>query len=334
MNERSDFGPVLRLWLEQDGPNTMPDRVVDVVADRIARQPQRRAWRLLGRPRTMNRTLTYAAALAAVVLVAIVGWRLLPGDGGIGSINPTPTPSPTVAAGSGSPAPAPTRGWWLGSGSLCGLPVACAGELAPGTHSSRSIRPSFTFAVPDGWVNVADWHDVDDYFALAPDTPANRAAAATGEEFVQSIVIGPHRPVVGANCVLPQADVGLRAAEIVTALSAREGLEASVPETVTISGLAGRQIDASLELGWTGACPDDPGVPAVGLLAGRRAQGDNRQRLIILDTPDCGETVEQGPICASGGNISIVIYTDRAADFDAFLSAAMPIVESLEFDLP
>jgi len=334
MNERSDVGPVLRTWFE-DGPSAMPDRVIDIVADRIGRQRQRRAWRLLWRPGPMNRTLTYAAALAVVALVAIVGWQLLPGDGGVGTVNPTPLPSPSVASSSGSPAPRPTRGWWLGSGTaLCGLPIGCAGELAPGTHSSRSIKPSFTFAIPGGWVNSADWHDLDDYFALAPDTPANRAAAAGDEAFAQFIVIAPHRAVVGADCESAHDEVGLTAAEIVTVLSTRDGLETNEPETVTISGLTGRQIDASLELGWTGTCPDDPGTSAVGVLGGTPARGDNRQRIVILDTPDCGETVEQGPICASGGNISIVIYADQAADFDSFLSAAMPIVESLDFDLP
>ena len=47
--ERSDFDGLLRIWFA-DGPATMPDRVVDVVADRIARQRQRRGWRFRGRP--------------------------------------------------------------------------------------------------------------------------------------------------------------------------------------------------------------------------------------------------------------------------------------------
>ncbi|MCI0346252.1 MAG: hypothetical protein L0221_12545, partial [Chloroflexi bacterium] len=67
MNERSDVGAVLRIWLE-DGPDAMPDRVVDVVANRISRQPQRRAWRLPWRDHAMNRTFAYLAALAAAIV--------------------------------------------------------------------------------------------------------------------------------------------------------------------------------------------------------------------------------------------------------------------------
>ena len=51
MNDHSDIERVLATWFD-DGPSTMPDRVVDVVADRIGRQSQRRAWRLDWRPST------------------------------------------------------------------------------------------------------------------------------------------------------------------------------------------------------------------------------------------------------------------------------------------
>ena len=50
MNERGDISPTLQHWLA-DGPTRMPDRVVNVVADRIAREPQRRGWRLRWRRR-------------------------------------------------------------------------------------------------------------------------------------------------------------------------------------------------------------------------------------------------------------------------------------------
>ena len=45
MNERSDISRVLQHWFD-DGPSTMPDRVVDVVADRIARQSRAMEARL------------------------------------------------------------------------------------------------------------------------------------------------------------------------------------------------------------------------------------------------------------------------------------------------
>ena len=47
--ERSDFDRALRTWFE-DGPTVMSDRVVDIIADRIARQPQRRRGASEGGP--------------------------------------------------------------------------------------------------------------------------------------------------------------------------------------------------------------------------------------------------------------------------------------------
>ena len=45
MNQRRDIERLLDHWFA-DGPTQAPDRVLDVVADRIERQPQRPAWRL------------------------------------------------------------------------------------------------------------------------------------------------------------------------------------------------------------------------------------------------------------------------------------------------
>ena len=78
MNQHSDIDRVLSRWFD-DGPVTMPDRVVGVVAGRIGRQPQRRGWRLFWRQRPMNGyTKLIAAAVAGLALV-LVGYATLPG---------------------------------------------------------------------------------------------------------------------------------------------------------------------------------------------------------------------------------------------------------------
>jgi len=53
MTDDRQLSRVIELWLE-DGPIQMPDRVFDGVAVRIARQPQRPAWRLQRRPYPVN----------------------------------------------------------------------------------------------------------------------------------------------------------------------------------------------------------------------------------------------------------------------------------------
>ena len=109
MNQRSDTDRLLRHWMS-DGSSTMPDRVLDVVADRISRQPQRRTWRLRGRP-IMNTYAKLGLAAAAVLIVAVVGYNLLPRQGGPGvPSTPVPTTVPTAAPTASSTAVRPRSG--------------------------------------------------------------------------------------------------------------------------------------------------------------------------------------------------------------------------------
>ena len=73
MNEHIDIDRLLTTWFD-DGPTVLPDRVAVVVADRIGRQPQRRAWRPDRRP-TVN--LFLKIALAAALGAAMLGGAVL-----------------------------------------------------------------------------------------------------------------------------------------------------------------------------------------------------------------------------------------------------------------
>ena len=84
MTQPRDIERLLDQWFA-DGSSVAPDRVIDIVADRIERQTQRPAWRLDWRHLTMNPLAKVGVAIAAVVLVAFVGYNLLPGGStGIG----------------------------------------------------------------------------------------------------------------------------------------------------------------------------------------------------------------------------------------------------------
>jgi hypothetical protein len=103
MTTNRDLERLLDAWLAE-GPNEVADRVIDDVADRIERQPQQPAWRLRWRT-PMSPTYKLGAAAAAVIIVAVLGYNLLPrqpstGGGPISSPSPTagPTSSP-VATG-------------------------------------------------------------------------------------------------------------------------------------------------------------------------------------------------------------------------------------------
>lgn len=85
----------VRSWLE-DGATRLPDRVLDAVLDQLPATPQRRSWWPARRFADMNTYVKLFAAAAAVLVVAVVGYQLLPRNGGVGgqpTIAPSPTPS-------------------------------------------------------------------------------------------------------------------------------------------------------------------------------------------------------------------------------------------------
>jgi hypothetical protein len=133
MNHRSDIDRVMKVWMD-DGPTAIPDRVVDVVAARIGVQRQRRAWPFPGRT-TVTAPMKLAAGLAAVLVAAVVGLQMLPGNGGTGG-EPTASPSATPAP---SPTAAPTP-----------KPVPTSRTI---TYPSFGSAPSLdiTFDLPAGW---------------------------------------------------------------------------------------------------------------------------------------------------------------------------------------
>lgn len=83
---------VVRSWLDE-GVTKLPDRVLDVVLDQVPATPQRRSGWSAWRSYRMNTYAKLAVAAAAVLVVAVVGYQLLPRSGGIGGPGPSPTPS-------------------------------------------------------------------------------------------------------------------------------------------------------------------------------------------------------------------------------------------------
>ena len=305
MKHRSDIDRVLKVWMD-DGPTAIPDRVVDVVAARIGVQRQRRTWPFPRRT-NVNTPIKLIAALAAVLVVAVVGYNLLPGRTGPGSPTTAPTTAPTstpqpTAAVTAAPSAGVACPQWLTTGCSGG-----AGSLSAGSHATRAFRPGFTFTVPAGWVNE---HDESGYYSLFADTPANQAEYARSEGVAQSMAIGlQSSPYFFCDAV--ENHSGPTAAEIVAHVVANEVLATTGVVDVTIGGLTGKQFDVRLGPKWTGTCPGDP--PGLDL-------ADNRVRVILLDAP-------------GRGVLSLFVGSAHSADHEAFLAEAMPIVESFQFDL-
>ena len=149
MNRQPDVELVLHDYFADDG-FTAPDYVLDVVEERIARHPRRLAWRLRGRP-FMNIYAKLAVAAAAVLLVALVGYNLLPAGSTIGGRAPTPTAIPTSA-----PTIAPTTAPTKARASTPALPAPAElqgrwlAEIAPGVAILTLTPTTFTI----GWLGV------------------------------------------------------------------------------------------------------------------------------------------------------------------------------------
>ena len=303
MNRRSDVDLVLRDYFADDGLSA-PDYILDTVEGRIGRQPQRRSWRLPWR-NPMSTPYKLAAGLAAIVLVALVGWQYLPGrHNGIGGpASPTPTMQPSAtAAVTGSPPWGAACPAWKTDG--CG---DGAGILTAGSHTTRGFIPAFSFSVPEGWVNSSDSRD---YFEMFPDTPANQVEFARSDGFANSMIIGPNQSPYFV-CDSFEDNSGATAAEILDAMVANQALAVTGVDDVELGGLTGKQFDVRLNPDWTESCPSDP--PGFDL-------GDIRSRGILLDAPDRGVIV-------------IIAGSLHSADHEAFLAEVMPILESLQFDL-
>jgi hypothetical protein len=306
MTRERDIDRILDLWFAER-PTEVADRVLDEVADRIGHQPQQPSWLVLWRDSHVNRYLKYAAAVAAVFLVAIVGLTVpgRPSGSDVGGGTATPSPSPVASASPSATASASAvfPPWFTQKGDGAGI-------LPAGSQTTRHFLAGSTFIVPEGWVNESDNAAV---YGLFQDTPANEAQYALSNETAQNmILVATVENNMFAICDATGLFQGGTAAEVIDAVVANEALSATKPVDVTIGGLSGRQVDVQLNPDWTGSCSSGD-LPT-------KDYKDGRNRLILLDTP-------------GSGTMGIAIGSLKSADFEAFLAEAMPVVESLRFDV-
>jgi len=228
MNDRTDIERVLVTWFDDD-PRTMPDRVAVVVADRIAREPQRRPWRLPWRHSPMNPTLKIAAGVAAVLLIAVLGFSVLrPTSPGIGGGPPS---VPTSAEPSPSPSPSSPAYVWPRS-------------LQAGTYTTRLIWDlpfELRFTVPDGWQS----RDVE----VIRDSTLSVAFHLAGNVYSD--------PCGG---VLMDPPIGPSVDDLAGALAAMPGFDTTAPTQVSVDGVAtGKYLELAVRA--------DAGCPNPGLWA-------------------------------------------------------------------
>ena len=88
-----DVNRAIRSWLHEDRHEDV-SRVAGAVLDKVETTRQRRSLWPARRFEFMNTYAKFALAAAAVLVVAVVGYNVLPGRGGVGGPTATPSPSP------------------------------------------------------------------------------------------------------------------------------------------------------------------------------------------------------------------------------------------------
>ena len=304
MTHERDIERLLDRWFA-DGPTQAPDRVVDAVADQIGHQHQRPAWRLDWRHTTMTPTIKFGAAIAAVLLIALVGFGLLRGgSSNVGGPSATPSPTPSLSANPSADA------YECGYGDLTGLP-GCAGLLAAGEHRSTNFDPALSVQTPDGWENNVDipaWYEVrhGDHGII-----------------LWSEVVAAFRD---DNCLAAQkTGFGGSVQDWIDYLTSHAGLVTTEPVPVTLGTSTGQSIDISVAPDWKQECPAGS-VPEVLLFIQALGStqdvyyGDpatNRMHLTFVDVG--GRTVviaAYGPESADGF-AAVVADVQPVIDFDA-----------------
>jgi hypothetical protein len=224
MNRSPDVELVLRDYFADDGL-TAPDYLLDVVEGRISRQPQRHTWRLPWRLPPMNRIITYVAAAVAVLVLAVVGYNLLPRQGGVGG---QPTALPTSSPAATGPVDLPS------------------GTLTAGRYrlDLSFIDPglSIVAAVPAGWIGH-------------PEIPALTSPAGSNEGLLIGFMQADrlfsdacHWDLDGTGSPDQQGDVvvGPTAADLVSALQANASYMTSGHEPTSVGGFQARALELQL----------------------------------------------------------------------------------------
>jgi hypothetical protein len=305
MNQRSDIDRVLQVWMT-DGPTAIPDRVVDVVAARIGVQRQRRVWPFPGRT-TVNTQIKLIAALAAAIVLAVVGYNLLPRGASIGS--PTAQPSPTATA------PAPT------AAAPTAPPPIVDGILEAGTYRLRPFI-SATMTV-DATVPGGGWLGGVPNAISGPrgnsNGPNGVVAAFLKAETVHSDPCQWDHDGSGSAPQDGDVEVGPTVDDLVTALGASTAYESTSPVDVTLGGFSGKRLELQLTPGPSGCDSYDGAGNQYWVFGGRDgalyAQGDaNRWQVTIVDV-------------AGTRLIGVLVsYAETSAED---LSAAQRIVDSV-----
>jgi hypothetical protein len=293
MSEHVDIERMLGHWFEE-GPATMPDRVVDVVARRISISPQGHSWRLSGKSQ-VRRFIRYGAAAAAAISIAIVGYGLLVRTASIGGPGPTATPTSTTTPGpTAGPTQAPTPGL---------LDISNGG-----TFKTSDFGTPLQYTVPAGW-------------QLQDESPSFLALGVTGPVAGQLQLLPVSILISSSDCSHGASGLaGMN--KVLNNLTSDPALVVKNLGSFSIDGHRAVRIEVELTPTWTGTCLNTS-TPAAPLLM---------DPFGIYDMITSGQRDAFVLIDIGGGTLLASMQAAPSA-LDAFAAEALPVIRSLKFEV-
>ena len=208
-------------WLREDAHEDA-ERLLLRTLDEVDTTPQRGPWWPARRSLDMNSFAKLAIATAAVVLVAVAGFQLLPRNGTPGG-QPVATPSLTTSPKTSAiPSPRPVGN----------------GPLDPGEYAWSWSAPVVSFQVPEGWTgkspDILKHSDQPTELGIAPWLPGGRTVTHVYTDACHSE--GALEPLDGTLQGL------------VDALDAQASTDATVTD-VTLGGRPAKRVDLATSAG-------------------------------------------------------------------------------------
>ena len=218
MSANRDVNRIVRSWLDE-GVTVLPDRVLDAVLDQLPATNQRRAtWWPARRYPTMSKFVGIGVAAAAIVVAAVIGYRLVGGDSGFG---PTPVSTPTPIPSASSP-PVTSLTY-----------TSTAQDLEPGMYripAGAWTPADLTFTVPAGW--QAQYLG----FSKHLDQPNEMG-------LVPFIVTHVYTDTCAPEGEFELAPIGPSVDDLANALEALGGAEVSPAEDMTVDEYPAKRVD-------------------------------------------------------------------------------------------
>jgi hypothetical protein len=238
MIERDPAARIVLSWLREDAHENA-ERVLLLALDEVDATQQRRsrwpAWRTLDMPSVYK----LALAAAAVLVVAIVGYNLLPRSNTVGPPGPSQTVAPTANL---TPTPAPTT-----------VPVASGEAVLPEGPLPAGTYSAYPFPVPDDGLRML--FTVPDGWSGAPPNAVTPVVGTAGPDGAAVAALLPYAlyldPCTSKSTFNGTRSTGDSVDDLVDALveiasGPDAPYQASTPEATEISGFAGKRLDLLL----------------------------------------------------------------------------------------